>query len=350
MNNFKEYYIFQIKHQNTIFIECTTNPNINRAISQLKYKNRKNKGVLQILSNKPEYQILDRCIFSCKKEVKKLLNYWKFKKKAVNYNPKKDDDNKSTIFDCIPCSTKYQYFSDYTKHISTKKHKKRIESYIQIFAQNNDLTDDEESVYEEYDNISDIRNIQQSVNELHNKLEEIKDKPVNNIVNNQTNFNVLNYLNNECNDAPNIYQFINQLPLTLDNCKSVADFGFLEPFKTTFVKALKDCEQNMRPIHCTDAKRNTCYIKNAENIWIKDSASHEELYNAINYFQDKHINIFRKHKDTVDNWFDEEENLDFFNQFITNINEMHRKRSGEGQKIFKKLVNVTLKENKLYKI
>lgn len=343
---------FILEKNGQIFIDSTSRNNINRAISSIKYKYKnKEPTIYKFLSQKMEPKIIETSFFQSKDEIQYRLSFWKHKYKAINFDKEKDSNYKLCKFNCFCCNSTYKYCSDYLKHLKSIKHKKNYKQYDNQFNSDNCI-EEVEPILQKVSTrtTSNFDILKESMDNLQIKLQEIKNKPVNNIINNQTNFNVMNYLNTQCNNAPNIYQFINSLPLTLQNCKDIANHGFLEPFKETFIKALTDCEQTMRPIHCTDIKRNTCYIKNAENIWIKDNHTHDELYNVFDYFQDKHIDIFKKHKDSILNWIDTDENLDFFNTFITNVNEMHRKKSGEGPKIFKKLVSCTLKENKLVKL
>ena len=345
-----------------------------------------------------------------KHQLSNRKNNWIEKMLCINNITKSQYSKDEYKYECNCCNYRCYYKGDFNKHQKSKKHLKNHDLYLKKLkdeiqngydSDNNDeenidintlhtinkndrrsqVNHDSQSYDEErnvVDNnpkidINEFKKLLQKVNfdfnknnmihlqnhdeiirqnnELKREIEEIKNLSSNNKSVNivQNNFNVMNYLNNECNNAPNIYQFINDLPINIENCKNIANHGFLESFQETFVKALNDCEQNMRPIHCTDVKRNTCYIKNADNLWVRDSQEHDELYNVFDHFQNKHLMIFKKHKDKVQNWMDDDENLDFFNTFITNINEMHRKKSGEGPKLFKKLINCTLKNNKLLK-
>lgn len=164
----------------------------------------------------------------------------------------------------------------------------------------------------------------------------------------QNNFNVLNYLNSECRDALNIYEFIDSLPIDIKHCKAIAEEGYLKPFEDVFVQALEDLDQRKRPIHCTDLKRNSSYIKNYNNEWVRDKEN-EELENAFDYLQHKQVVEFRKHKNKNPNWMEDDGNLDFFNNFVCNVYKMNQNKDGSGEKLIKKLVSSTLKRNKLIK-
>ena len=98
--------------------------------------------------------------------------------------------------------------------------------------------------------------LNETIQEQNHKLDNIK---VGNTSLTQNNFNVMNYLNTECKDAMNIFEFIDSLPIDLLHCHEIANQGYFKPFQEVFIKALTDLEQNKRPIHCTDVKRNSSY-------------------------------------------------------------------------------------------
>lgn len=196
-------------------------------------------------------------------------------------------------------------------------------------------------------NLNDLKQMFRSLmanNEnLQQKVLEIANQPK---IINQNNFNVLNYLNTECKDALNIYEFIDSLPIDIDHCKMIADNGYYEPFQNVFVKALSDMDQKKRPIHCTDIKRKSSYIKNYDNEWVRD-INNEQFENALDYLQHKQVCEFRKHKNKDPNWMDNDENLDFFNNFVNNVYLMNSSNNGTGDRLKKKLINSTLAPNKL---
>lgn len=185
-------------------------------------------------------------------------------------------------------------------------------------------------------------------NENNKLIQEKLNTPEQIIHNTQNNFNVMNYLNNECGDAMNIYEFIDSLPIDLLHCKNIASNGYIQPFEDLFINALLDLEQNKRPIHCTDIKRKSSYIKNYENKWVRDF-NHEQFDNALDYLQHKQVCEFQKYKNKDPNWMDSEENLDFFNNFVHNVYKMNVSIDNEGSKIKRKIIYKTLASNKLVK-
>ena len=92
-----------------------------------------------------------------------------------------------------------------------------------------------------------------------------------NTTNNTTNnhFNLQIYLNETCKDAINLTDFVESLQVKLKDLEETARIGYSEGVSKIFINGLNELEVNKRPIHCSDAKRETLYIKN-QNEWTKD--------------------------------------------------------------------------------
>ena len=114
----------------------------------------------------------------------------------------------------------------------------------------------------------------------------------------------------------------------------LGDNGFVKSIQNTFVKQLKGMEQNKRPIHCTDKKRKTIYIKD-ENAWNKD-ANHKQVNNAIS-------SINKKQYKVLSLWFKENPEWNSHKNFQTSCMEIISKLNGldeeDGEKNKKKIVN-----------
>ena len=98
----------------------------------------------------------------------------------------------------------------------------------------------------------------------------------NNITNN-TQFNLQVFLNTDCKDAINLSDFVKTLKITLQDLEFTKTNGIVEGVSSIIVNNLKGMDVHKRPIHCTDLKRETMYVKNDE--WIKD-----DLHEHINKF------------------------------------------------------------------
>ena len=89
----------------------------------------------------------------------------------------------------------------------------------------------------------------------------------NNTTHNQQ-FNLQVFLNTECKDAIKLSDFVKSLNITLEDLEFTKTNGIIEGVSSIIVNNLKGMDVHKRPIHCTDAKRETMYVKADE--WIKD--------------------------------------------------------------------------------
>ena len=105
--------------------------------------------------------------------------------------------------------------------------------------------------------------------------------------NNKT-FNLQFFLNEQCKDALNLTDFINSIKPTLSDLENTGEHGYVEGISRVFVKELNRLDQFTRPIHCSDIKRDTLYIKD-ENKWEKEPKDSPKLNSAIRYVASKNI-------------------------------------------------------------
>jgi hypothetical protein len=82
-------------------------------------------------------------------------------------------------------------------------------------------------------------------------------------------FNLQFFLNETCKDAMNIMDFVESIQLQLSDLEKVGELGYVEGISNIIVKNWKEMDVTQRPVHCTDKKRETIYIKD-ENKWEKD--------------------------------------------------------------------------------
>ena len=120
--------------------------------------------------------------------------------------------------------------------------------------------------------------LQQSVahnTELQSQMVEIfkEGKTINNISNTSNKFNLNFFLNNTCKDAMNITDFIGELGVHIDEIEYIGHHGYVNGMTKMIMDRIKDMDITKRPIHCTDIKRETMYIKDQDE-WSKDT---EEL-------------------------------------------------------------------------
>jgi hypothetical protein len=132
------------------------------------------------------------------------------------------------------------------------------------------------------------KELQNVLVEQNNKIIELS-KP-NVVINNTTNnqFNLQVFLNEQCKDALNIMDFVNSLQLQVKDFEATGRLGFVEGISRIIVNGLKQIDVHKRPIHCTDIKRETLYIKD-QDLWEKANPDKNKLKRAVNIVAQKNL-------------------------------------------------------------
>jgi hypothetical protein len=115
-----------------------------------------------------------------------------------------------------------------------------------------------------------LREMTQQNKQLIQTIQEMTPKIGNGniITTHNTQFNLNMFLNNECKDAVKLSDFVKTLKITLQDLEYTKTKGIVEGVSSIIVNNLKGMDVHKRPIHCTDLKRETMYVKTDE--WIKD--------------------------------------------------------------------------------
>ena len=114
---------------------------------------------------------------------------------------------------------------------------------------------------------------------------------VNNTINNQFNLNV--FLNEKCKDAVNLTDFVNSLQISLSDFEATGRLGYAEGISQIIINGLRKMDVNKRPVHCTDSKRETLYVKD-KDMWEKENATKTKLTNAVKVVANKNLQVFQE--------------------------------------------------------
>jgi hypothetical protein len=124
-------------------------------------------------------------------------------------------------------------------------------------------------------------------NENHNLqkqlLEVVKDgRVINNNTTNNNNqkFNLNFFLNTTCKDAMNMSEFIENIEIDFKDIENIGKNGYVSGMTDVILSRIKDLDVTKRPLHCTDLKRETMYIKDNDK-WSKDTPNNTKLHNMI---------------------------------------------------------------------
>ena len=110
--------------------------------------------------------------------------------------------------------------------------------------------------------------------EMQKTMLEMVPKIGNNNTTNTTNnnqFNLQVFLNEDCKDAINFSDFIKQIQVSFEDIENQAECGYVKGISKLFIENLKELGTHKRPIHCTDKKRKTLYIKENDE-WDKEGS------------------------------------------------------------------------------
>ena len=117
----------------------------------------------------------------------------------------------------------------------------------------------------------------------------------NNTTNNKT-FNLQVFLNEECKDAMNMSDFINSIEIKISDLVNIGKLGYVEGVSNIIMKQLNDTDMNKRPVHCSDAKRETLYVKE-ENKWEKETHDTKQMLTAVRGVNKKNYQMLHNWKE-----------------------------------------------------
>ena len=114
-------------------------------------------------------------------------------------------------------------------------------------------------------------------------------------------FNLNMFLNETCKNAMNITDFVDSLKLQISDLENVGEVGYIEGISSIIIKNLNAMDISERPIHCTDKKRETMYIRD-EDKWEKDDDKKVKLHKMVKNVAYKNINLISDFQELHPDW------------------------------------------------
>jgi len=237
---------------------------------------------------------------------------------------------------CYPPSTEHSPLKPAQTIISTKKNPKGNphsckEEYfnepdVTNFPISNDLIIEFIKQNQELKNIllEEREESRNRYNEQSAKIEELSKQTVV-ITNNHNNFNLNIFLNEKCKDAISMIDFVNSLQVDTCDVEYTGRYGYVEGITKIFIDGLKQLDIHKRPIHCTDLKRETLYIKE-EKTWERDNNDKTKFKKAINA-------VVRKNMQQIVQWQEENPRCNILdtNEYVLHLNIMRQSLGGGNQ-------------------
>jgi hypothetical protein len=138
---------------------------------------------------------------------------------------------------------------------------------------------------------------------------------VNNTNNNQFNLNF--FLNEQCKDAVNLSDFVNSLEITMDDLTYTRNQGLVEGISKVMIDGLKQIDLYKRPIHCTDQKRDTIYVRDNHQ-WARDEGN-ARMRQAFVDIANKEYFAIKKWMDLHPGWEKNSQLQDFHHKMVKNV-------------------------------
>jgi Txe/YoeB family toxin of Txe-Axe toxin-antitoxin module len=235
---------------------------------------------------------------------------------------------------CETCGTKTNNKKDYDKHITTLKHKK-------LTSVNKELTENIPNLFfacqickKEYKSRVGLWKHKKICNSVYCIETEITEEPsdkepsdkevimmlikensefknmmikvLENGTHNTTNshnktFNLNMFLNETCKNAMNINEFVDSLQLQMSDLENVGEAGYIEGISSIIIKKLNTLDITERPIHCTDKKRETMYIKDQDK-WEKEDEKKTKMHKLVTKVANKNINMISEFQKLHPEW------------------------------------------------
>ena len=232
------------------------------------------------------------CDYICfkKQHIKQHFETKKHKTTSGIKNPNNGNHTEKQKLKC-KCGKSYNNRSGLWKH--TKKcYNSNTNYFVDDYYNNEENSSDDDELTDKQlilmlikDN-KEFKNIMMEQNKTIMNLAE--KAGTNNSYNNNKTFNLQVFLNETCKDAINLSDFVNQIQVSINDLEETGTLGYAEGISKVFIKNLNDIDYNMRPIHCSDSKRETLYIKD-NNEWNKDDEQKSNLTKAIKQVAHKNM-------------------------------------------------------------
>ena len=215
--------------------------------------------------------------------------------KRTNGGQKDDVFTPQHIFNC-DCGKEYKHRQGLWKHKKICFHIKNAENAENANTLSSVFEQNEVKILTEL-----VKDVVKQNQDLTNKLVDICKNNTNTIISNNNinsnnkTFNLNVFLNEHCKDAMNIMDFVDSLKLQISDLENVGRIGYVQGISNIIVKNLNSLDENKRPIHCTDSKREIMYIKD-ENKWEKENEEKKKLRKAIKQIAHKNSRLLSEFK------------------------------------------------------
>ena len=294
----------------------------------------------------------------------------------INFTKKNEN-----IYVCEKCDFKTNKKTDYNRHLTTRKHEYRLKEtnmeIVEIKKTNNQYIckncqkkyktksglwkhekycnyNKEEQIIESGENKGELKSLiikimtdsSEKMNFLMNENKELRNqlkeqnqqitelipKVGNNNNNNlKQKFNINVFLNEKCKDALSMDEFIDKIEISMKNLLTTKEKGQIHGISNIIIENMNKLSLYERPIHCTDKKRETLYVKNDK--WEKDD-SKQHINKALKKVEKKQFKNIQLWLDEHPNYMNNSKQQE---EFAEILRECGKSIDDSREKVIKKL-------------
>ena len=139
----------------------------------------------------------------------------------------------------------------------------------------------------------------------------------NNTINNNQRINVNVFLNEECKNALNMSDFLKSIEVSFEQLDLTKRHGLEQGITKVIMDNLNKLSKYERPLHCTDTKRKTLYIKENDK-WEKD-VDKSQIKKAINKTSNKNYTALINWRDSNPDWLERDDKSIYYAKAMSKL-------------------------------
>lgn len=251
------------------------------------------------------------------------------------------------------CESNYQFMFEQNDQKEYQTENKKIISKNNntlIKKQNNSSqhitnTDKEKDEYRELIKIliEQNTNLQTLIKDMIPKL------GTNNTIINNGKINMTLFLEQQCKSAPNMKDFIAGMQIEVSDLLHTRDKGIVNGITHIFLNSLRQLDIYQRPIHCTDMKRQTLYIKDDDE-WQHGEKGRQIFSNAIQDIQAKHTKTIPEWEKEHPDWSDSDKLTEDYMKMVKYSTQSIEFNSNDENKIIRNIAKEVILDKKILQI
>ena len=264
-------------------IKCSRTSEWDRHVNTRKHQKK-------LLGNTKDINFTDKKDYkcSCGKIYATNCGLWKHKKNCNNeINNEINNETENTILDAS--SNEIKILTNIVIEL-VKNNTELQKQTSELQKQNQDFQKQNQDFQKQ------TTELQKQMIDVCQKIQPGNNNTVINTNSHNKTFNLQVFLNEECKDAMNMSDFINSIEIKISDLVNIGKLGYVEGVSNIIIKQLNDTDLNKRPVHCSDAKRETLYVKE-ENKWEKETQDTKQMLTAVRGVNKKNYQMLHNWKE-----------------------------------------------------